>query len=213
MTALFQHRLRPLPEIIANWEAINFDVGHYLSGWFWLTDGWYWLSTTDGALPITHPAFIARHGLSEDSVVGIDYQVARLWMDVEDILPTVLTPIPEPFSRWVTTPAWAQWERDVRTWWMGLPDEDRRADRDTAEALSTAKGWWNARHLDMGYLAAPPHVRFWRIGDTVTLEWDTRGRLLDGVPCWVETVGQQHFSVELFEREVAAFRDRLGADM
>lgn len=53
-----------------------------------------------------------------------------------------------------------------------------------------AQRWWNARHLDLGYLLAPPDIRFWRVNDQVTLDWETRGCVIDGVPAWVETAGQ-----------------------
>lgn len=65
----------------------------------------------------------------------------------------------------------------------------------------------------MGYLSVPPTIRFWRIGDTVTLEWDTHNCEIDGVLCWMESVGRQDFSLEAFEGEVEGFRERLGVDM
>jgi len=60
---------------------------------------------------------------------------------------------------------------------------------------------------------AAPDVRFWRVDDTIIPVWNTRARFSDGVPCWVETAGQHHFSVASFEREVAGRQTRLTAEV
>lgn len=214
MSALFQHRLMPLRDVLAEHEADGTDPFQwYLTGWYSLSWGWYWLSTQSGDVPTVHPQFARQHHLTGESAVHVDYQVARLWMDLQEILPSVLTPLPEPFSRWVEAGVWLPWIQRVNTWWRSLDAEERRAAPETEDAVWTSQGWWAARHLDMTYLVAPPDIRFWRVDDQVTVDWETHGRVIDGVPAWVESAGQQRYSVEQFESEVTQFRERLDAEM
>lgn len=212
MAPLFQHRLRPLRDIISSWEEGNFEVKNYLTGGYWLSDGRYWLQTDDGAVPLAHSAFVASLRLSGENARYLDYQVARFWMDLVEVVPAALESLPEPFAGWVVSGVWPAWVAEVQTWWQALDDDAAFSD-ETCDHLFTARRWWNARHIDMGYLVAPPALRFWRLGDTVTLQWDTRGRLVEGVPCWVETAGQQVMSVSAFEQEVESFRRRLDQEM
>jgi hypothetical protein len=109
----------------------------------------------------------------------------------------------------VASGVWAHWLEDVNAWRAA----DEGKDAAVYDALFTVRRWWWARHLDMGYLSAPPTIRFWRIGDTVTLKWDTCNCEIDGVPCWVESAGRQDLSLEAFEGEMEGFRERLGVDM
>ena len=183
----------------------GYDAQHYLSGWFWLTDGWYMFNTPDGPLPISHPDSVEQYHLTEDQWVGIDYQVARLWMDLQDTLSVALEPPPAPLAGWVASRAWLRWIEDTLVWWQGLDDQDRRASQPLSDAPFTTKGWWSVHHLDIGYLVAAPDGCFWHIHDTVTMEWDTRACRLYGVPYRVETAGRQVFSLAAFEQEVTGF--------
>ncbi|WP_102128028.1 DUF5984 family protein [Deinococcus planocerae] len=213
MAPLFQHRLRPLRDIVSSWEESNFEVKNYLTGWYWLSDGWYCLQTDDGDVPLAHSAFVASLGLSGENALYLDYQVARFWMDLVEVVPAALESLPEPFAEWVVSGVWPAWVAEVQTWWQALDDEDPASSDETWDDLFAARRWWNARHIDMGYLVAPPGLRFWCLGDTVTLQWDTRDRLVEGRPCWVEKIGQQEMSVSSFEQEINSFRRRLDQDM
>ncbi|MEF2278978.1 DUF5984 family protein [Deinococcus sp. YIM 134068] len=212
MTPLFEFRMRPLPQIIQGWEAINFDVPRYLSGWFWLTDGWYWLTTPQGDIPTGHPDFETAFGLEPSRDPHLDYQVARFWQDLIDVSHDSLEPLPEPFAGWVESGRWEIWWEQVNEWWRSTPEDDPlthyRWD-DWYEAGS----WWSARHLDMGYLQAPPVIRFWRIGDEVTVQWDTQEKRVDGVLCWVESCGRLNLSGSQFQGELEDFRHRLDLAM
>ncbi len=212
MPPLFGFRLRPLPEIVQNWQTADYDVQNYLKGWFWLTDGWHWLATPDGDVPLNNPEFNAAFALPPDLDPHLDYQVARFWMDIEEILPDILEPLPEDFARAVASGAWAAWWASVQAWWAKVPDDDPLLELHW-DARVQAAGWWDERHLDMGYLVAPPAFRFWRVGDTVTLTWDTREKRVDGALCWVEMQGQTTLSVGEFLAEIEDFRVRLDTAM
>lgn len=211
MTPLFNFRLRPLPDILRGWEALSFDVPQYLSGWFWLTDGWYWIATPQGDIPTEHPNFQAAFGLEPNPGSHLDYQVARFWQDLLDVARVALEPLPEPFAGWVQSGAWASWWMQIHAWWSELPDDETTETYE--EVFYTATGWWSARRLDMGYLVASPVIRFWRIGDEMTVEWDTREKRVDGVLCWVESHGRLGLSVGQFQRELEDFRERLDIAM
>lgn len=212
MPPLVGFRLSPLPDIVRDWQAIDFNVPQYLSGWFWLTYGWYWIATPDGDVPLNPPEFNAAFAPPPDFDPHLDYQVARLWMDLEEMLPAILEPLPEDLARAVASGAWESWWASLQAWWESIPDDDRLLELHW-DARVQAAGWWEARHLDMGYLAAPPVFRFWRAGDTVTLTWDTRGKRVDGALCWVETQGQTTLPVGEFTAEVRDFRARLDTAM
>lgn len=212
MPPLFGFRLRPLSEIVQGWRAADYDVQNYLKGWFWLTYGWYWIVTPDGDVPLNNPEFNAAFALPQDLDPHLDYQVARLWMDLEEILPDILEPLPAELARAVASGAWEAWWASVQAWWENIPDDDPLLEIHW-NARVQAAGWWDARHLDMGYFVAPPVVHFWRVGDTVTVSWDTREKRVGSALCWVETHGQTTLPVGEFLAEVEDFRARLDTAM
>ena len=212
MLPLFGFRLSPLPDLVRDWQTAGYVVQNYLQGWFWLTYGWYWIATPDGDVPLDHSEFNTSFGHPADEDPHLDHQVARPWTDLEEMLPAILEPLPAELARVVASGAWEAWRAAVQAWWENLPDDDPRPEHHW-DLWVQAVGWWDARHLDMGYLVAPPVFRFWRLGDTVTLTWDTRDKRVDGALCWVEMQGRLTLPVEEFLAEVEDFRARLDAAM
>ncbi|MVN87667.1 hypothetical protein GO986_12935 [Deinococcus sp. HMF7620] len=210
MTPLFGFRLRPLPELLERWTAGGADPLPYLRGWYWLTDGWYWLRTPAGDVPTNHPEFDYALGQPPGPEPHLDYLVARFWLDLEGLLPRVLEPLPAELAAALASGAWDAWHAPVSAWWHALPDDDEQA---SWELWSAATSWANVRALDMGYLAAPPLLRFWRVGENVNVAWDTREQRVQGHLCWTETWGQQAMSVAAFAAEVEDFRGRLDTAM
>lgn len=81
--ALFQHRLTPVRDALAMYESSGTDPSAwYLASWYALSEGWYWLTTPAGDLPTTHTRFAQQHQLTGETALHLDYQVARLWMDL-----------------------------------------------------------------------------------------------------------------------------------
>ena len=138
-------------------------------------------------MPLDHPDFNSAVGLPSEYDPHLDYQVARFWIDLEEMLPDILDPLPSALARAMASGAWETWRVQVAAWCNALPDDDARGNR---RIWHTAVSWDGQRHLDMGYLVAPPIFQLWRMGDTVILTWHTREKRVDGALCWVETQGQ-----------------------
>lgn len=84
-------RLRPLHEV-GPWGA----AGQRRLHGFGLTDGWYWLDLDGTALFRCDDAYLAQHPMvpgTLDCPYADDY-VARLWEDLLDLLPAILSPVP-----------------------------------------------------------------------------------------------------------------------
>lgn len=196
---------------MAVWKNVEFDVSQYLSAWFWLTDGCYWLNTAGGQILARHPDFLIYQNPKTVCVNHLDYYIARFWQDLGETLATARQPLPNQLASWVESGLWHRWERRIQVWWSDLED-DASFDANW-NLLCVARAWWSARRLGMGYLVAPPRLRFWHFRNAMAVEWDTRECLVDGVQCFVETHGRQTFELATFEREVVSFRDRLAAAM
>lgn len=203
---LLNFRLKPLPELVESWRWDGGNPVRYLTGWFWLSFGWYWISIPEGDVPTCHPDFNAAFSHPPDEDPHLDYQVARFLMDWQEIMPHVLEPLPEPFSHWVENGAWVEWDARMRVL-QGQEDAPDWA------SFHEARAWWWHRFLDMGYLVAPPVIHAWRVGDTVTLVWDTRDKRVEGHLCWVETQGQLQMPVPQWLSEWTDFEARLESAM
>ncbi|MEW9533394.1 DUF5984 family protein [Microbispora sp. NPDC049125] len=126
--------------------------------WFGLTDGWYWIELTGQELLRYSPETLQQCRTDHPAVQRpyVDYYVARLWEDINEMTPTVLQPVPTDLLDFVAS----------------VPDSWRPMDSD--EALIAAE--WHAEHaLDLGYIRQPPRIRAWRTVsdnfDTVTVTW------------------------------------------
>jgi hypothetical protein len=89
---LFNFQLRPIEEV-APWD----QEGEYSLSWFGLTDGWYWLDCDGHELFRYSDAIIESwkyEGRQPAVPPCVDYQVVRLWGDILQILPDVLSPVP-----------------------------------------------------------------------------------------------------------------------
>jgi len=206
---LFEFALREL-EAIQPWGT---PPEQSLS-WFGLTDGFYRLNVGTERL-FEYSAVAGRRLLLKypDAIVDrIDYQVARLWEDICEILPDVLNPISEEFVRLLSGPS-----PSVREWGSGmwrryelLSDEEAEARH---AAFQHATMWLDRRFLDSGYLTAAPHIWFWSTPDIVGISWDNRDRDIEGVHAWSAVHGSFTLPRETFLAEVREFNDRLIGQM
>lgn len=202
----FTFQLRPL-ESVAPWHDADGSNAHL--GWFGLTDGWYWIEAGPKPVelfrysqPLVDTWMREYTGASWlEALPHVDYQVARLWEDVLDILPNVLDPVPSQLARALGPDGpWITWEQ------AATRTAEQALDKQEAwDLLETAAGWWWARRLDTAYLQAGPRIWFWSDGINVHLQWDNRDLILDGQPAW-EVVLDQHTVPEMdFLAEVRAF--------
>lgn len=147
----FRFRLRPLDEVVPWGDPPRLH-------WFGLTDGWYWIEADGYEL--------LRRTRRDDPLPYVDYQVVRLWEDVNALTPTATEPVPDDLLPFVSS--------DPETWvcdWL-----DYVGGPDAPDHPVVAAALWHGEHyLDLGYLLNPPRLRFWRAvaghSDEVTLDW------------------------------------------
>lgn len=161
--------------------------------WFGLTSGRYWISTPLGdALRYTEETNIHWGSCSP----YVDYQVARIFEDLQFTLPHALEPVPSEIAAVVSDSAW--FDRADR-WIDGVDDGDERAKR--RGLCCDAMDWYQDRSLDNMHLTNGPMFHFWRVGDTVSIRWEPTGKDPDVV--W--SIPQGQFSVGVQEFESAAY--------
>jgi Family of unknown function (DUF5984) len=215
---LFNFRLRPVDDI-GPWHDGDGSNPHL--HWFGLTDGVYWIDTGDAELFRYSDDVAAkwRHEFANDAWLTnnvlpyVDYQVVRLWEDVLDVLPGALESVPKELARVLgPTGPWMSWVRHAKAVLdVALPDGEHWDPLE--DALEDAASWWWRCRLDCGYLVAGPNIWFWREGSEMHVQWDNRGRDIDGVPAWEATIGQTTMPLAAFLRELRDFDMRLIGEM
>lgn len=119
----FHFRLRPLADVQL-W-------GDRRLHWFALTDGWYWIEV-DGHKLFHHPS-----NADAGQPSPVDYYVVRLWEDIQEVLPSVLEPVPVDLVDHMTS------DQDT---WYGAGIEDAEA----------ALDWYSGHFMYTGFLVASP---------------------------------------------------------
>lgn len=202
---LFNFRLRAVSDIVA-WGGERPTLH-----WFGLSDGWYWLTVAGGELfRFSRELMQREEPWRSDPAVPpyVDYYVVRLWEDLLDQLPEMLTPLPPALADRVSdAAAWRAWQDDAERW------RDRHDNDAAIDLWEKARWWWDTRRLDTGYLRHGPWIWCWRVGDTVYLRWDDRPLVSEGCPVWAAQSGEQVLPVGVFLDEVRDFDTRFMAAM
>lgn len=203
---LFNFTLDPIDEIQPWGEPPDLFLK-----WYGLSCGTYFLQAgphqvlrySDAALQ-----FLARDNPMAACQPHVDYNVARLVLDIFEQLPSILEPIPDELIQYARSEFGLAWSHRCR-YWIEQQAEDR------AEAWNTylAADFRNLRMLDTGYLSPDANVWFWRHGDVITISWDNRDRKFGEIPAWAELLGQYELPVEEFIKDLDAFRVRFLAAM
>lgn len=204
---LFNFRLRALDDI-PPWLDGNLQNPHL--DWYHLSKGAYWIAA--GAVEL----FRYNQTLVEDwkrdypgerwlaELPYLDNEVASLWLDVVDLLPEMLEPLPAPLTRLLaTTEHWITWARQVDAALDRLPYGD-----EAGTLLDKATNWWKRRRLDSKDFMDGPSIWFWSDETSIHIQWDNRGREIDGIPVWEAQLGQHAMPRETFVEEVRAFDAR-----
>jgi hypothetical protein len=210
VTMHIEFHLRALQEIRPWHDA---DGSHPHLSWFGLTDGWYWIQVGETELFRYTQAALTRWAQhypgapSEHYPKGlpyVDYQVARLWMDLLDLLPDVLAPLPPHLARILSAEGiWSTWQEQAeKTAREALPAEG------VSDLLYEATRWWYMRMLDSAYLVQGPLIVCWSDGEQAHIQWDNRECLLDGIPVWEASVGHHVLSLDVFRAAIADFDAR-----
>ena len=195
---LFNFHLRPVEDVSP------FGYENQLSlHWYGLTDGWYWLRVGHEELFRYHDASIEKWQAAGETWDHpyVDYHVVRLWEDIQDILPSVLEPIPEAVLR--------RCDPGQQGWQLLARDEACLEQHDDWDSSITPTTWLGDRQLDAGYLMHPPRIRFWTDGTTLHITWDNRDRQEEGMPIWSTQQGEFSMPLAQFIDEVRTFDERL----
>ena len=203
--AFVDFALRPLAEV-APWGRPDDPTDRHLS-WFGLTDGWYTIDAKDGRLfqytqeMMRHlnPKFDSRAAYCD----WTDYQVVRLYEDLLEMMPDVLSEVPDDVHALVSTvEARREWRRTVD--WVYDSTDDSQLD-----TLEAATEWARLRKLDSLYLIDGPRIWLWRNQARVYVQWDNANLKTDGLPRWTATQGTASLAVEEFVEEIGSFHRRL----
>jgi hypothetical protein len=202
---LFNFQLRPINDV-APWQR---DGEDFLN-WFGLTDGWYWLKCGEEELFRYSGSVLASwkyEGRQQEYPPYVDYQVVRLWEDVLEMLPDVLTPIPEELLRKIEPGIDAcKWRGDIAE--LVFPD-GHEVSQPMEEHFDLATIWLQSRKLDVLHLKGGPRIWFWTDGTTMFIHWDNSDLTLDGHSEWASTKGTYCIPLEAFIEEVRSFDSRL----
>lgn len=164
--------------------------------WFGLTSGRYWISTPLGEVLRYTDAQINAWNLDSPYV---DYQVARLFEDVQSILPTVLEPVPRDIAGMVSD---ARWDLKFESWIECSSDEEERR-----KLFYETTAWYEDRSLDTMHLTNGPLFHLWRTGDLISIRWQQTSTTPVGV--WTMPEGQFAIEAEEFSADASQFLDKV----
>jgi len=198
---LFNFKLTPLASVHP-WG----QPGQYQLHWFGLTDGEYWIQAGPATL-LEYSELARTHGAPR----YCSYQVARLYEDLRDMIPSVIEPVPASLAPYLSRNHSATWEATFRKWYEqaqgGLEEQQFW---DIADAAST---WIGKRTLDTGYLVPSAKIRLWCDGQFVHVAWDNTFKTFEGTPAWSAVRGSFRLTLEHFLSEVTSFHTRLMEQM
>lgn len=163
--------------------------------WFGLTSGRYWIETPRGEV-LSYTPEVQR--LWNFPHAHVDYQVARMFEDLQEHLPAALEPVPNDVAIFATT---KQWLARLRSW-----VEDDSSDKvglDRWELYEAAMSWFWEREIDTAHLSYGPRISIWRMGDEVHFRWCTDENRDRGVT--VFTVPDGEYSMDALSFEAAAY--------
>lgn len=199
---LFNFSLTPL-ERVKPWGDPDNQTLH----WFGLTDGQYWIAVGNDTLLEYSDHLWARN----DWPRYCDYQVARIYEDLLDMLPFVLEPVPIDLISYLSGNSGASWDAKSASWFSQTqrPNDDDRY----WEIVDSSATWIGRRTLDSLYLSPRANIRLWSDEDHVHIDWDHSKTLLDGNPVWSALRGSFQIPRSNFLREIHSFHERLMTQM
>lgn len=200
---LIRFALRPIDEI-EPWGR----PGTLSMSWFALTDGHYLLGHGSSEIyRYSAEALSALGWTFSPAPVGFeysaDYQVARLFHDLTEILPRVLEEVPPDVAALLeSAETQSSWEQAT----LDLEGPSTIADSD-------ALRWVSDRTLSGAHLRAGPSITFWRTGTGLHIRCDNRSRQIDGVPIWRSERMEATVPLPWFLAEVRHFGEQFLAQM
>lgn len=173
------------------------EPGRASLSWFGLTSGRYWIDTPLGEVMAYTPEI---RKLWNFPFPYVDYQIARLFEDLQEHLPAMLEPVPEDIAIFASDRSWLE---RLALWIdseCGESEGLRRWDLNEA-----AMAWWWQRELDTAYLSHGPRISIWRTNDDVHFRWTTRTNEDRGVPVFAVPAGDVTISLSTFQTAAFGF--------
>jgi hypothetical protein len=199
---VFNFRLTPLQQVVP-WG----EPGDQRLHWFGLTDGEYWIQV--GADALLEYSEVARTALGCGRYCN--YQVARLYEDITEMLPHIIDPVPATLFRYISGDSGAAWWKTYTSWYVGRdPASNEDQFWDAADAAAT---WISQRTLDTAYLCPSANIRLWSDAESVHIGWNNTEKMLQGQPAWTAFSGSAQLSREEFICDVGAFHSALMSQM
>lgn len=164
--------------------------------WFGMTDGKYRIRVGDDYLLNYSDDFV---GDTSKSTSFVEYQVARLWEDILEMLPAILERVPYELHFLLEASEKDRNEWDEKAAAEGLPEE--------------AAYWLSDRELNCGYLTNAPHITMWSTKDDVIVSWDYKMSTENPERVWSATQGSHRMSRSEFLNAVTEFDSALIAQM
>jgi hypothetical protein len=190
--SLFEFELTPV-ERIEPWG----EPGNQTLSWFALSLGEFWCVLGETTLFEYSPEILTLWGLASKYA---DYQVAAFARDILSAAAAGASALPPNIERMASS-----WETVDAILSVGSSDEERRH--------YAAGRWVGERSPWTSYLTANPRFTFVRVGNDVSIHWDNRECVEDGVQVWTAKKGTYSLSVEAFRAECRDFVSRLLAAM
>jgi hypothetical protein len=206
---LFNFNLKPLDEV----DPFGRE-GEYSLSWFGLTDGYYSINCAGQELfrysdPILD--IWKRDGHQLPGHPYADYQVSRLWEDVLEILPEILSPVPQQLLQRIKPGV------DSALWHHRISEFVFRDDGEASELdeknYDLATNWLGERKLNTLHLGGGPRIWLWCEGDNISIHWNNSKLVSDGQQIWTAEMGTYSLPKADFIEEVRSFDQRLIAAM
>jgi len=166
--------------------------------WYTLTFGRYWISTSLGEVLRYTDDTVRRWKLSSRYV---DYEIGQLFWDLQEQYRFAMEPVPAELAVIVSDPAW--YARAQAKMWA----EQESGDESFRDLWWDALEWWNKRVFCTGYLTAGPSFRIWRVGDEISVRWESDGEAPEEV--WTLPEGEIRISADEFTEACFSFFDEL----
>jgi len=175
--------------------------------WYGLTDGHYWIDVGNDSLFEYSQVAVDKY----DAPSHCAYQVARLHMDLIELLPFSLNPVPKDLIPLISGETAKSWNERRVSWFE--ENEGRVAETRFLRIVESSSQWSFNRHLDAAYLRFWPKIIIWSDETTVHVEWDNRDRLIEGCPVWSASVGSYSLPRTEFVASIESFHSRLMEQM
>ena len=127
------------------------------------------------------------------------------------MIPYVMEPVPDALIPYISGPTESEWAKKL-DYLVNLEDREFRNDA-WMDMYWSATELGRRRTLDSAYLISGPDIRMWSDEAAVSIEWDNRERLFDGMPAWSAVQGAHTMSKVEFVREFTSFHARLMDEM